>query len=221
MPTSITNLLKTSGLSFEKLQTVKWGDIPFSKQSGIYIVSTCENPSENVNLYSSAPIDINQLESWIIKVKTLRVDNDDKTTSEKLFERLNQFWSPDENILYIGQTECKNGIKGRVGQYYKTELGNKSPHAGGQWLKTLSILDKLFIHYFPIDNPKIIEVKLLYNFINQVSKQTLEKLRDNEMPLPFANLEIKATKKHGINNNNNTNQYLKLKTSKTRNKTQK
>jgi hypothetical protein len=118
----------------------------------------------------------------------------------QLRDRLNQFWLSDESILYIGQTESSKGIKGRVSQYYRTELGERRPHAGGHLLKTLSILNQLFVHYFPDNTPILTEENLLRTFVKHVSKQTLTNLWDKNLPLPFANLELEKgnIKNHGI-----------------------
>lgn len=183
-----------------QIKTVRWGNKPVSSDTGIYIVSTSRNPTKCDNIKESAPISREILKFWLNKVSTIQIDGVASPTVSQLHERLNQFWLPDENILYIGQTESSRGIKGRVGQYYRTEIGERKPHAGGHWLKTLTILDDLFIHYFPDDTPSQAEKKLLQAFISQVSQQALEKLRDKNLPLPFANLELEKgnRKKHGI-----------------------
>lgn len=200
MPLSVTDLITQTGLSVDGLETVRWGYKPTSSKVGIYIVSTAQNPTINSNLFASIPIDNNILEFWLNKVTGLQVDSNISPTVSQLRDRLNQFWFPDENILYIGQTESSKGIKGRVGQYYKTELGERKPHAGGHWIKTLSILNELFIHYFPDNTPIQTEKNLLQTFIKQVSEQTLANLRDRNLPIPFANLELEkgSRKNHGI-----------------------
>jgi len=200
MPISVTNLLQQNGLSTVGLKTVRWGNNPTSSQVGIYIVSTSQNPTANDNLFASAPIDNNILKFWLNKVATLQIDGNASPTVSQLRDRLNQFWLPDESILYIGQTESSKGITGRVSQYYRTELGERKPHAGGHWLKTLSILNQLFVHYFPDNTPTPTEENLLRTFVKQVSKQTLTNLRDKNLPLPFANLELEKgnRKNHGI-----------------------
>lgn len=200
MPISVTDLLQQTGLSTVELKTIRWGNNPTSSQMGIYIVSTSQNPLANDNLFPTAPIDDNILKVWLTKVVTLQVDGNTSPTVSQLRDRLNQFWLPDESILYIGQTESSKGIRGRVNQYYRTELGERKPHAGGHWLKTLSILDHLFVHYLPDRTPTITEEKLLRTFVSQVSKKSLENFRDRNLPIPFANLELEKgnRKNHGI-----------------------
>ncbi len=63
----------------------------------------------------------------------------------ELVDRLRRFWLADEVVLYIGL--ASRSVRTRVGQYYKTPLGARKPHAGGWWLKTLSVLDELWVHF--------------------------------------------------------------------------
>ena len=200
MPLSIADLITKTGLIADGLETVRWGHTPTSSKVGIYIVSTSQNPTINDNLFESIPINNNILEFWLNKVKTLQLDGNTSPTVSQLRDRLNKFWLPDESILYIGQTECSKGIKRRVSQYYRTELGERKPHAGGHWIKTLSILNELFVHYFPDNTPTQTEKNLLRTFVGQVSEQTLVNLRDRNLPIPFANLELEKgnIKNHGI-----------------------
>lgn len=200
MPISVTDLLKQIGISSIELKTVRWGNNPTSSKVGIYIISTSQNPKANDNLFSSAPIDNNILKFWLNKVAELQIDGKSSSTVSQLRDRLNQFWLPDENILYIGKTESSKGIRGRVSQYYRTELGERKPHAGGHLLKTLSILNQLFVHYFPDNTPTMTEENLLRAFVKQVSNHTLTNLKDKNLPLPFANLELEKgnRKNHGI-----------------------
>ena len=200
MPISVTDLITKTGLAVNGIKTVRWGNKPTSSKVGIYIISTSQNPTLNDNLFKSAPISDDILKLWLNKVTTLQIDGNVSPTVSQLRDRLNQFWLPDESILYIGQTGCSKGIAGRVGQFYRTELGKRKPHAGGHWIKTLTTLDQLFIHYFPDNTPTQTEENLLRTFVSQVSKQTLEKFRDKNLPIPFANLELEKgnRKKHGI-----------------------
>ena len=177
MPVSISELIRKSGISVEGIETVRWNNRPKNSEVGIYIVSTCQNPNLNCNLYSTAPIDDNVLNFWLNKVSALQIDYELAPTMVQVRDRLTQFWLPDENILYIGMTNSKKGIAGRVGQYYRTEIGERRPHAGGHWIKTLKILSNLYIHYFPDKTPKQTEEKLLRTFIEQVSKKNTQKLK--------------------------------------------
>jgi hypothetical protein len=194
MPTCVSDLLSNVGL--EVMGQVKWGEKIGRNQEGIYIVAITHDPNKIVCLEDS-PISNQKVNEWINAVNTLRLDRE-RPTSTKLSTRLSEFWLPDETILYIGK--ASRSINKRVNQYYRTRLGQKSPHAGGHWLKILSILNDLNVYWCECSNSNEMEDKLLNNFMKRVSKSTLSILSDPEHPFPFANLEYpKGTRKsHGI-----------------------
>jgi hypothetical protein len=211
MSTSVNGLLETVGLNTSRLKTAKWGQTLESSSIGIYFVSTSKDPNSFATLYDNAPIDENILKFWIKKVSTIQVDGKPATV-ENLKQRLNSFWLPDENIIYIGQTESSKGLRGRVNQYYNTELGERKPHAGGHWIKTLKILNELFVHYIPSQNAEDTEKKIMRNFVSQVSEQTKKILFDTTLPIPFANLELEQgnRKNHGISKSKISNLLTKI-----------
>lgn len=196
MAVTICNLLKAAGLNPVALKRVKWGEKFDCRENGIYIVSTSSDASKNENLYSSAPIDNKMLAFWLNKVSGMQLDNK-RPSVQELKQRLDSFWLPEENIVYIGQTEVT--LSKRVNQYYTTELGDARPHAGGHWLKTLKILNDLWVYYLPCPSPKEVEEKLLNCFGKQVSKESRNLFGENFV-LPFANLELRKGKRkmHGI-----------------------
>lgn len=201
MPTTINDLLKSIRLDPKKLKTVKWQQPLDSSSMGIYIVSTSESPNKNNTIFDKAPIDDKALALWLDRVESLEVDNK-KPSIAILKDRLSSFWLRDENIIYIGQTESNKGLKGRVAQFYNTDLGERKPHAGGHWIKTLLILENLYVHYLPDNQPTITEEKLLIEFGRQISQDSKSGLFDQSILLPFANLELEKgnRKKHGISN---------------------
>ena len=143
------------------------------------------------------------IRKWIKKVDGFEIDKIKTFDPDKVIERLSQFWLPDENILYIGKAPKRssgNGIGNRVREYYKTDYGEKRPHAGGHWLKSLTILDELFVYYTACENPGRIEEGMLRFFCNNVSEATISILRDKVLPLPFANLQLRRgqVKNHGL-----------------------
>jgi hypothetical protein len=200
MATCVSELLKSAGLNSNRLKTISWGEPIDNSSVGIYFISTSQKPDSNSNHFAAAPIDESKLRFWINKVKTIHIDGMPNPTVAELKQRLNLFWLPDESIIYIGQTECSGGLKRRMLQYYKTELGDKKPHADGHWIKTLKNLNQLFVHYISTMNPAQIEVKLMQNFVAQVSETTRKKIGTHVLPLPFANLELEKWKRknHGI-----------------------
>jgi hypothetical protein len=200
MATTINDLLTTAGLDPRRIKTAKWGQPLDSSSIGIYIVSTCGKPGQNSNQYDQAPIDENILRFWLSKVPSIQIDSVSNPSLNELKKRLSGFWFPDENIVYIGQTESNGGLRSRVNQFYRTELGDRKPHAGGHWIKTLKILSQLFIHYIDDKTPASTEEKLLHAFVEQVSDKTKKDLVDPLLPIPFANLELEKgnRKRHGI-----------------------
>lgn len=200
MPSTVKTLLESVNLDISKIKTCRWGQNVDADKHGIYFISTSLKTDCIENTYKGAPISINILDKWISKIKTIEIDGRSGINSLDLFNRLNKFWLPDENILYIGQTECNGGLKKRLSQYYKTNLGERKPHAGGHWIKTLLNLTDLYVHYIPTFTPLILEKEILVNFTKEVSQNTLTMIGDPELPLPFANLEIDKSrrKKHGV-----------------------
>lgn len=193
MPTSVRKLFSSVSLSING--QVRWGQPIKDTYAGVYVVAVTSNPDDEKNIYgSNPPIDLNILKTWIDTVPTLRVDGV-RPTPAILKERLERFWLPDEPILYIGM--AGTSLRTRVRQYYNTPLGDRRPHAGGHWLKTLSVLDSLSVFWATTSNPNQVEHDLLREFTRGVSSNTLSVLMDPIRPFPFANLEFpKGNKKN-------------------------
>ncbi len=119
---------------------------------------------------------------------------------------MSEFWLADESILYIGKAPKRSNDKGlsnRVHEYYKTPIGRRSPHSGGQWIKVLKNLDEMFVYCGLCDDPTEIEQGMLKYFMDNVSDASLSKLYDKNLPLPFANIKFNGNKKHGMYNQRN------------------
>jgi hypothetical protein len=173
MPSTIKSLLASVELDVNKLKSCKWGQPVDTDKLGIYFLSTCLKTGCIENTYKNAPISEAIIKQWITKISTIEIDGKAGISYLELLNRLNKYWLPDENILYIGQTECKGGLKKRISQYYKTSLGERKPHAGGHWIKTLVNLNELHVHYIPTSSPLMIEKEILRDFTKQVSQHTL------------------------------------------------
>jgi hypothetical protein len=108
------------------------------------------------------------------------------------------FWLSDEVVLYVGL--AGQPLRTRVRQYYRTPLGAKRPHAGGWWLKTLGVLDELWVHYAASPALKTAERRMLNAFAGAVSPGSRAALHDPERVAPFANLRTgeELIKRHGI-----------------------
>lgn len=111
---------------------------------------------------------------------------------------LESMWVPGEVVLYAGK--AGTSICSRVKDYYRTQLGARSPHAGGWPLKTLVNLGDLQVHAAKCDDPRGVEATMLAAFMDAVSEEQSALLCDPAMPLPFANLEDRPgrAKTHGF-----------------------
>jgi hypothetical protein len=112
-------------------------------------------------------------------------------------DRISRFWIPDEAILYMGKA---TKLSTRLPAYYRTSIGKRSPHSGGFFLKLLSNLDQLWVHYAECNDPETAEDRMLRRFCENVSQVSRIALHDYSHPFPFANLEWpKGTfKAHGL-----------------------
>ena len=104
----------------------------------------------------------------------------------QLMDRISRFWISDEVILYIGKA---TELSTRLSDYYRTSVGKRSPHSGGFFLKLLSNLDQLWVHYAECNDPESVEDKMIRRFCENVSQGSRGALHDPAHPFPFANLE--------------------------------
>jgi hypothetical protein len=127
----------------------------------------------------------------------LRLDGR-RPTPEQLGARLASFWLRDEVALYVGLSS--QPLQTRIRQYYKTKLGATRPHAGGWWLKTLHILDELWVHFAATPSYETAETAMPRTFAAAVTPTQRARLHDPELVAPFANLRTGtgAVKNHGI-----------------------
>ena len=201
MSISIKKLLEINRLI--DFQRLKWSEKPTTNSEGVYIVSLSDDPHANNNKCIHAPISKDIIEKWINKVNGFEIDKQMTFDSDIVIERLSKFWLPNENILYIGKGPIRSNGKAldnRINEFYKTEYGEKRPHAGGHWIKSLSKLDDLFVYAIPCDEPGAVEIKMLEYFITNVSDIPQNQFLDPNLCLPFANLQLTPSKKkkHGL-----------------------
>ena len=193
MPTTVSELFANVNLEFEG--PVRWSHPVKNRRPGVYVVSISSDPEKHLGLQSTPLISIEIIGKWIQRLPSIELDGVRNPLAVDVADRLAEFWLPDESILYIGMTTTK--VQTRINQYYKTPLGDRGPHAGGHWLKTLSNLSELFLYHAACEAPKSKEDQLLGYFVSNVSDNTMLLLRDPKHPFPFANLEYpKGTKKH-------------------------
>lgn len=202
MPITVADLVKKAGLNPDELKKVKWGLPINSKKAGVYIIALSDNAYENI-VMPKFPVSTIILKQWIDKVGGFKVDGVETTDYAYIQKRLSKFWLQDESILYIGKAKVRrkgSGLGKRINEYYNTCFGEKKPHAGGHWIKMLSILTELYVYYIECSDCDKIESLMLDIFEENISKSNKERLNDTGVMLPFANLENgrKIRKKHGI-----------------------
>ncbi len=132
-------LLGAAGLMVDG--PVVWGSPLRSRRPGVYLVELPEARAE-------APIHFDALAAWIDRVPTLRLDGA-RPTAHQLADRLRGFWLGQQPVLYIGRSNASLG--GRLAAFYATPLGARRPHAGGNWVRTLSSLTSLRIWWAETD----------------------------------------------------------------------
>ena len=181
-------LLRSVGLLADG--PVRWGNPIRVGGPGVYLV-------EIAAPHKSAPIDHTLVAHWIERVPTLTLDGA-RPTQRELAVRMGEFWLPDETVVYIGMTNLSIG--GRVGAFVKTPLGDRRPHSGGHWLKTLTVLPELRVWWAPTSAPEEYEDALLTAFAQGISPEAKAALRDSSVVLPWANLQSTGgeRKQHGI-----------------------
>ena len=126
MPTTIVDAFAAAGLV--RNDVVKWGTKPRTSNPGVYIVSLTDFLDSFDGKLPEAPLGATEFRRWLDVRPELTLD-DNRPTPEQLMSRIRRFWIPDEVILYIGL--AGTSLSGRVGQYYNTPIGRRSPHAGG------------------------------------------------------------------------------------------
>jgi hypothetical protein len=182
MPITPAILFEQIGLSIDG--TVDRGDLPNTDSPGVYAISLCRDPRCNDGLLPRAPIDVDKVKAWIKRVPTFCFRGHTSPKPRTVTDFLAQFWFCDESIVYIGKAKC---LHKRLQNFRSHTLGNRSPHAGGHWVKTLSNLDRLFIHFCICQTVQVAEAKedaALKLFKSQISPR---RRRGIQNLIPFAN----------------------------------
>jgi len=194
VPTTIAEALGAVGLQHQEV--VRWGTTPSTSKSGIYIVSLTSSLDRVDGALPKAPLATRMVDRWLHSCPDLKLRNA-RPTAQLLMNQLGRFWLSDEVILYIGKA---TSLSARCGGYYRTPIGALGPHSGGYFIKLLSNLDQLWVHYAWCDAPQLAEHAILGRFCGNVSDRAKRTLMDPTRPLPFANLEWPkgACKDHGL-----------------------
>lgn len=197
MPSSVSELFDRAGVEIKGV--VPWGKPVPTELSGVYVISTVQDSHSAGGTSFLAPTDKNLIGNWLDFLPQFQLDGQINPNIDDLVKRLQDFWLLDENILYIGKA---TSLKSRLRCFYSHQLGKRSPHAGGHWMKTLSTLDQTFIHFGEVSDFTNVEAKMLRHFIGNTSDEAKKSLRDPGHPFPFANLAFPpgTSKKHGMEN---------------------
>ena len=182
MPSTVASLLAVAGL--ESGGCVGWGARVPETRTGVYLVSLNSTGSV-ADALTDCPLSDAALDELLISCPALTLDGG-RPTRAQVAKRIGSYWLPDECVLYIGL--AGQPLRTRVRQYYKTRIGAAKPHKGGWWLKTLSVLTELHVHYAPTDDFKDAEEQMLRAFAAGVSHTTRAALPTGDPVMPFANL---------------------------------
>ncbi len=120
---------------------VLWGRPLTSRKPGVYIV-------ELAKPLPSAPLDMSSIGKWLEALPDLRVDGA-RPTSRTLLLRLASLWLPAETVLYIGATA--GSVGGRVLAMAHHVLGERKPHADGQWLHAMTGVERTRVWWAETD----------------------------------------------------------------------
>ncbi len=169
---------------------VLWGTPVRSREPGVFLVEIATSSE-------AAPIDIVAVRTWVDHVPGLRMDGE-RPTPTAVAERLSRSWLPGQTVLYVGRTLKSLGA--RVGALYATPLGERRPHPGGHWLKTLRGVDKLRVWWAVTEAAEEYEDALLTAFAESIDPAVLAKVPAGDPLLPFANLESPTggQRQHGL-----------------------
>lgn len=195
MPVSPKDLIERAG--YRLTGSVPWGTRPRSSNGGVYVVSLSADAGSSAGL-SSAPVSTAKVAAWIARLPAFQLDGQPTPLPDAVIARLVSFWLPDESILYIGKA---TSLANRVGQYFRTPLGDRSPHAGGHWIKTLDVLERTTIHYADVLDaaPDAVEAQMMGVFRDSVSPESMARHPQPALMIPFANLEGPGGRRaHGL-----------------------
>ena len=191
MPSTVVALLEAAGL--EHGGVVAWGEPVPCDRPGIYLVALTSDPNSTEGAVSPPLISLAAVEELTRRATDLTLDRRPNPHAQDVADRLIRLWLDDEVVVYIGK--ASRSVRQRVGQYYATPLGNRSPHAGGWALKTLNLAD-LWVHWAESSRAELSEQQTLAAFVDGTSPTTRETLLDPKHPYPFANLEGPGGRKH-------------------------
>jgi hypothetical protein len=186
MPSSVTDVFAAADLV--PTGVAGWGQAPATTSAGVYVVALTDRTDAVRGTVRECPLSVGSLRQLLDVRRELRIDSDHRPTAAELGTRLAGFWLPDETVLYVGLST--RPLSERLGEFYGHRLGAKSPHKGGWPLKTLRVLDKLWVHWAPTSKDECADAEneMLRAFAAAVSPESKDGLYAPEPVMPFANL---------------------------------
>jgi hypothetical protein len=180
---------------------VRWDENLLERAPGVYVLSLASEINSITPSLAKAPIDVAKIERLLAVRPYLQIDGS-RATASLLAQRLSCYWLPTEPILYIGQTS--KPLRSRLQQFYTTRIGERSPHAGGWWVKALTCLSDVYVHYAPTKDFKECERRML-RYFRANAEVPLPRVGDRRHDcMPFANKEWwtednrRILREHGI-----------------------
>lgn len=158
---------------------VRWGQPVRSRAPGIFVV---EAPVAE----ALPQLDIVAIRGWLDRVPSFTLDGA-RPEPNAVADRLRSFWLPGQHVVYVGRSQKSLGA--RVGALYGTVLGDRRPHSGGHWLKTLKNLAELRVWWAETDAPEEYEDAVAAAIGETVIPEERAGLRIHSVLLPWANLE--------------------------------
>lgn len=183
MPSTVTALLDAACVT--RLGAVPWRSPVPTNRPGVYLVARTSDPLTGV--IGPVAIDRRAVRQLLEVRPELLVDKQ-RPSEDMLAQQLASMWLPDEPVIYVGL--AGTSLSKRIGQFYSTRLGARSPHAGGWPVKCLATLSQTWVHFAECDDVKTAERNMLQAFVKAASSQSLTEICDPDLPLPYANLEF-------------------------------
>ncbi len=207
MAVSIHELFSRFNLQYSKPK--KWNEKFSAEFNGVYLIAKTNDPFTKEVKFPELKISSCAFNNWLKEANDLKIDDKKIKNINDVYEHIKNFWNPNENILYIGQSSSKNNfIDKRVKQFYVHKIGQQGPHTGGYWLKLLECLKDSFVFYAPSDNPRDNEFKMLMKYVECSTGRSFYELENIGRYLPFANLTASFYKEHKIKNPTNKNKKI-------------
>ena len=166
---------------------VVWGRPVRARGSGVFVVELAPAPA-------TAPIELTRIGKWVERLPGLRIDGR-PATSRAVAARLAAFWIPSTTVLYVGSSS--GSVAARVAAIDRTILGDRRPHAGGHWLKTIAGLERARLWWAATDAVEEYEDALFGAFAEAVPAVDRERLHDPSTVMPWANLRTTGGERKG------------------------